>query len=464
MKQTATDRNLFDFFRDYYKLEGTYFEYELTRDGFVVLFNPKNTVLKNKFKKKISELLENNFTGAQVLDKGKSGKYNKLVILTTGSSTAGVIPTAIQEKGTTFVFNQVLKHNKRYEKMEDILGDIETAKGLEKIFGVYKDRLVDWTHSYFEQQKEFLKEFSDSKWDEFEYGKQDFVTFFSDQIRKVVETPEPIKPVGKYTTWNPSDIWAVYDKKKVQDQIKKNLNPKTQSLTELNSLLINLFQEKKLIGLSLKKIAKNQSAKLKFVNIDTSTMKLGDIEEFTMRDIKFDLHNLFGGDSNTTYVHFGNKDYSIYITKIGTSSDMGNLSFSTQIKNSAAQAGQVPVKMVSERLKKSNSRTTFVNDHKQYPQSAEDFLNDSKRDYLKYFNFVSEKNIKSVGESYEDFEKSIVELYREGKKNIAISKLMQLNFYYDSSLKNSSNPEFWTDLLYFGMKMGKRFAPHAKIS
>ena len=163
MKQTATDRNLFDFFRDYYKLEGTYFEYELTRDGFVVLFNPKNTVLKNKFKKKISELLENNFTGAQVLDKGKSGKYNKLVILTTGSSTAGVIPTAIQEKGTTFVFNQVLKHNKRYEKMEDILGDIETAKGLEKIFGVYKDRLVDWTHSYFEQQKEFLKEFSDSK-------------------------------------------------------------------------------------------------------------------------------------------------------------------------------------------------------------------------------------------------------------------------------------------------------------
>ena len=41
---------------------------------------------------------------------------------------------------------------------------------------------------------------------------------------------------------------------------------------------------------------------------------------------------------------------------------------------------------------------------------------------------------------------------------------MQLNFYHDAFITNKNNAEFWTDLLYFGMKMGKRFAPHVKIS
>jgi hypothetical protein len=41
---------------------------------------------------------------------------------------------------------------------------------------------------------------------------------------------------------------------------------------------------------------------------------------------------------------------------------------------------------------------------------------------------------------------------------------MQLHFFHDA-LKNYSNKsEFWTDLLYLGMKVGDRFAPHAKIS
>ena len=44
---------------------------------------------------------------------------------------------------------------------------------------------------------------------------------------------------------------------------------------------------------------------------------------------------------------------------------------------------------------------------------------------------------------------------------------MQIDFYYDafhnySSLKESA--DFWIALLHLGMKVGDRFAPHAKIS
>ena len=47
---------------------------------------------------------------------------------------------------------------------------------------------------------------------------------------------------------------------------------------------------------------------------------------------------------------------------------------------------------------------------------------------------------------------------------------MQLTFWYDAINKFGSNTkksaEFWTDMLYFGMKitMKGQFAPHAKIS
>ena len=41
---------------------------------------------------------------------------------------------------------------------------------------------------------------------------------------------------------------------------------------------------------------------------------------------------------------------------------------------------------------------------------------------------------------------------------------MQLHFFYDAIDNYGRDVEFWTDLLYLGMKVGKRFAPHAKIS
>lgn len=50
---------------------------------------------------------------------------------------------------------------------------------------------------------------------------------------------------------------------------------------------------------------------------------------------------------------------------------------------------------------------------------------------------------------------------------LAVSKLMQVSFYYDA-LKNyktnQSLADFWIALLHLGMKVGDRFAPHAKIS
>ena len=381
------------------------------------------------------------------------------------SAGGGVIDTKIQEEGTTVVLNQVIHKNKKFNKKEDILADKDTADQLKKLFGKkYEDRLEEWTHSYFEQQKEFLKKFQSAKWDIFVYGKDDFVTFFSKQIKNVARSLDPIKPVGNYTTWSPSDIWAVYEMDKVKKEIAKNINPKTQNLVELNNLLKNLFNEKKLIGLSLKKIASNKSATLKFVNIDTSTMKIGEIETYDMKQIKFDINNIIEGETVTTYVKCGSgNDYSLNISKSGSRRSPSNLTFNTSIKATpAAQGGQAPVKMIVDLLQRNASGITFTNDNKQYPTSREEFFNQSSK-FEKYYGVV--KKHFNNAPTYSEFEMLINNLYSSAdNKFIAQSKLMQLHFFHDALKNYANDKEFWTDLLYLGLKVGDRFAPHAKIS
>lgn len=444
----------------------------LIKDGMVV--TPKSRVVDVEYNKNYEKDLVNLvpyfteiFGGASFDEKkkeitvtGRSGsiKVNLKQKKASTSTGGGVIDTKIQEEGTTVVLNQVIHKNKKFDKKEDILADKDTADKLKKLFGrKYEDRLEEWSHSYFEQQKEFLKKFQSAKWDIFVYGQEDFVTFFSKQIKNVARSLDPLKPVGNYTTWSPSDIWAVYEMDKVKKDIAKNINPKTQNLVELNNLLINLFKEKKLIGLSLKKIASNKSANLKFVNIDTSTMRLGDIEKYKMSDISFDFDNISVGDKVTTYIKFGSQsDYSINITRAGQ-----NLSFNTSIKSTpAAQGGQAPVKMVENLMKKNGSGITFVNDHNKYPQSYSEYIDESDK-YLKMYESIKKYLNKNV--TYSEFKDNLSSAYEKDKRN-AVVKLMTLNFFYDALKNNSKNVEFWTDILYLGMKVGDRFAPHAKIS
>ena len=384
-------------------------------------------------------------------------------------SQGGVIPTVIQESGTTIIFNQVLRHNVKFNKKEDILNHPETSKSLKRVFGSYKDRLRDWTHTYFEQQQAFLTKYADSRWDEFEYGQKDFVTFFRDQIKNVVRSLDTLKPVGDYTTWNPSDIWAVYEKSKVQQTIKDNILPKTQSLVELNSILINLFKEEKLVGISLKKVAPKKGATIKLVNIDTKSMMIGKVEKFKMKDIKFELDNIAIGETITNTIKMGmDVDFKIIISKAGSRSKASNLSFNTFIKETpAAQGGQAPVKFVIELMKRKGSAITFTNENSMYPTSAEQFFKTTGSGYsIKHFEKwykVVEKHI-SKRVTYDDFVELICDLYKKDKQFIAQSKLMSLHFFYDTLRNHDKNVEFWTDLLYLGMKVGERFAPHAKIS
>jgi hypothetical protein len=428
-----------------------------------------NTTQQNKLKTDVLKILDENFYGSYEIGKVKiDGSDSLLTINVTQGGVAGSVPTAIQEAGSAFILTQVLKNNKKFLSVADILNDSKTKKGLDKIFKPpYNDSINDWTHSYFEHQKAFFKKFQPSDWDIFEHGGQDFMEFVKNQcqIVKEVTASGKLKDVGKYETWNPSDIWAVKNKnqvkKKINDAIQKD---GSQTLSELNNVLLGLIKSNNLIGLSLKKIELKESAKFVFVNKDPKSIEFAEIEEVKMQDIKIQIktEETADGMSQGGYVLFGN--YTINVIRT-PGSGFSNLKYESVVKGSGGRGGAAPVDLVATMLKSKVRGLTFVNKHQDYPETVDDFIIDNKN-YEKMYNTI--KSRISGTQNYTEFRTKILKMYKSNdskSKAIAQSKLMQLHFFSDVLSGSINKPEeFWTDLLYLSLKVGKRFAPHGKLA
>ncbi len=382
----------------------------------------------------------------------------------------GAVPADIQEEGTTKILNAALHGNVKFtaNQKKQILADGKPIKShkiykaLEKLFGnPYKHRIDDWLWTYYQQNKVFLAEYGSLQWDPFEFGDKDFVTFFEDHMDKM-ERASGIK-AGNYTTWNPSDIWAV----RGMDSVRKELNTalKRGTLIEMNSKLIHLMESNELMGISLKMIKSGADAHVKLHNAETSDAlralgKVHVVEEYDMNDIHFRYNNIWEGDSTSvlTTVKIGPTDkYEINISRSGN-----NLSFNTKIKGAPAQAGQTPIDMVVDMLKGKN----FKKNHNDYPQTPEKLVEESDRFEKMYKVVTKGQRSAPTWNAYQLYWDTV---YKKSKRT-AILKLMQIAFWNDAisnySKNNAASAEFWTDMLYTGMKIkpGREFAPHAKIS
>jgi len=387
-------------------------------------------------------------------------------------------PTKVFEKGTTEVFNQALINNKKFKSGTDILNDKDTRKKLDKIFKGYEGELTKWSHTFYEQQKEFLKEFGKNEWSAFEYdNEKDFVKFFSEQIKRVGRTLTKdkkgnimvVEPVGRYEVWNPSDIWAAYKLPQVQKDIENNLSPETQSLAELNTMLISMFKKRRLVGISLKLIGKGKEAKLVYRNDKPENMRIANIETLDFKDIEFDINNIWAPGVATVYIKYG-KYFSVNLTR----NDSG-ITFASQINRTAAQGGNTPVDMVQKLLKTNVTSNTYSKNINDYPKSFEKFA-EKVEEYEKLYNIVKPyfSGAPPFGGTGKSFVSTIQEEFggktKSGKKGVnGTAKLMLLTFFGNAFkiTDKDKKKEFWTDILYMGMKVGGEgkgeFAPHVKI-
>ena len=435
---------------------------------------PGSKSLLNKFKGAIFKAVKGNFGSVDVQTR-KYGSYDALYILSdraflylepknTSGLAKGTVPPQIHERGTATVFTRALSSKRPFKTEDDLIKDAQMQKELKKIFGTkYGHRLSDWLHSFYEQQRAALIEYSGPQWEEFVYGNGSFVDFFEKHMDKLHRDLDPEVKVGRYEKWNPSDIWAV--KKGKMQEIKNKLKSqigKQMVLVELNAILVNLMEDNDLVGISLKKIAAKSSGNIKLFNVDTSDKlralkSYAHIELYDMNEISFEPDNILILKSVTTYIRIGpGGKYFIDITRSGK-----NLSFNSQIKGTAAQGGQAPIDLVVKML----NGNTFNKSNILYPQDADSFEKDKDK-YEKMYKVVSKyASSRSQKMNVNDWIQGLMDLYRRDSRD-AIVTLMQLSFWHDAIINHANNPEFWTDLLYYGMKVTSKglFAPHAKIS
>lgn len=440
----------------------------VTVRGVELIFEKKLTATQQKkLKQDVLQMLNDNFFGSyEIGDIKYDGFESVLKLKVEQGGVAGPVPTAIQEAGSAFILTQVLRNNKKFASAADIMNDNDTKKGLEKIFKAPYDKSVnEWIHSYFEHQKAFFKKFQPAQWDVFEHGGQDLMEFVKEQcqIVKEVTASGKLKDVGKYETWNPADIWAVKDKSQVKKQIDDAIQKDgTATLKELNNVLLNLMKDNKLIGLSLKKIDPKEKANFVYVNKDPKKIEFAQVEEVKMSDITIEIktEETVDGMSQGGYVLFGK--YTINVIRT-PGSGFSNLKYESVIKGSGGRGGAAPVDLVATMLKSKIPGHTYVNRHQDYPETADDFKND-KRNYERMYDSL--KNNINGTKNYAEFRSRILKMYRSDNSKsraVAQSKLMQLHFFSDV-LSNKKDAEFWTDLLYLSLKVGKRFAPHGKLA
>ena len=459
---------------------GEIYDVLLGKEGITVYATKETKKFKEEVKKHLAQkyqkgnrkIFSTNDGGLRVYPDNIRINFTKQS--TAKKKTSGKkVPTAVQEAGSAYVMTRVLENNASFDTPASIRGDKTTYRELEKIFGSYKNSLDDWIHSYFEHQKAFFREFQKNEWKVFEHGGEDFMTFIKEQAKnvKVKTVSGTFVDVGKYETWNPSDIWAIKNKSQVKKQIDDAIDQKGQTLTELNNILLNLMSSsnRKLIGLSLKKINSSESANFVYVNKDPKTIEFSKVEKIKKNqiDVVIKTEDTIDGMSQGAYVVFDK--YTINIIRTPGDSKFTNLKFESTIKGSGGRGGAAPVGLVIDLLKMKNKghTITFSNKHQDYPQTAEDFVDD-KRDYETMYNSLRPYIKGTLG--YDDFRNKLISMFdsnREKNRLVAQSKLMQLHFFSEALAHNNdadSFVEFWTDLLYLSLKVGNRFAPHGKLS
>ena len=490
----------------------------------IILDSPDTEALIKNFKSEMIKTLMGTFKGSIQKEEKlvpRIGKVLRLKYVDKGTKyidfdvkeyptkgKAGAMPPKISEPATMLVLNAALDSKGKVFKSEEDIFVHDVYKDLEKLFGTeWGHKLDEWIYTFLHQNILFFKNYSRSTWAPFKHkaykNQKDMQVFFSKHLKSLQGDPGIEDKSRNYEQWNPADIWAV--KRSEQSTLEKEIeeaskSPNANTLMKLNIHIVKLMEKKELVGVSLKKINSGDTPHFKIYNVDSSKLltnlkAFSKLEEFDMKDIYFELRNLFGNfpgnetavpssplkkvPAATTYITYGNKEEKNAKFKIAVTRSGVNIVFNTSIPSAkGAQAGQT-LKQFVLRLLRSGSSVTFNNNFKDYPQTEDDFsdiISNSKSSeyklYKKWFSFVSKhpknnyKDVKNFNEWAENVQQAYEARIKDGMGIAGVTKLALLNFWYDALKTHDKDPEFWTDILYYGMKVTTKgqFGPHAKIS
>tara|TARA_R100000458_G_scaffold59868_1_gene72326 strand:+ start:2916 stop:4358 length:1443 start_codon:yes stop_codon:yes gene_type:complete len=386
----------------------------------------------------------------------KSGKKS--------AKAADAKTTEKQERTSAWIIKCALKKNANFSKWEDIVtyqapGEgvrIDDSKPFKTIYEVYEDVSEDWIKGYYAQQKKILDEFKKSDFTDFNH-KGGFMKYISDTVKEKFG-------ISQKDNWNPADIWGIKGTTtSIKNDIDKTIDGNgSQTIIELNAVLRKMFHQRRVVGISLKKIS-GSSADWREYNV----RELGlDEDTYNYKTLKplcnLNYNNGWASQDSRVVVSGNDASYDFQI-KGNDTKKVSNLKFEpTEDKGRAARMGKAPVAMVQQLIKDNKQKLDFKNQHKEYPKDVDTFVKEEK-EWRSIFKKV-DKFADTKGVDEDTFVNNMKAALKNDPFGLATSKLMQMKFIAMlSGMKVKNRDEFMTDMVFLAAKKGKRFGPFGKL-
>ena len=370
-----------------------------------------------------------------------------------GSKAPDAKTTAMQEEASAYIFEYVLNERSTSFKSEKEMSEDKVL--MKNLISIYPDvEDSDWLSVYFKQHKVILDKFGKSNINKFDHT-GGFMAFIGDLIKKNFG-------ISKKDNWNPADIWGVVgDSKQVIKTLEKTVfgSKDSQTISQLNAVMRGMYKEKKLVGISLKKVSGKQALWQEY-NIEKLTLDEIDEYKFPKIDIEINLSDNMTQDTKVKLRKMNGTGYNFQI-KANTSTEFSGLKWESTPKGAgAARGGKAQVDSVIALLDDNNK--SFEKNNRKYPQDATEFSSNSQT-YKEMFKRVNKK-VETDCENENEFATNIENLFMD-KPYVANSNLMQLTFIDKVlSIDNKEKfTEFWTDMVFLSIKKGDKFGPFGKL-
>ena len=405
-------------------------------------------------------------------------------------SLSSALQTKLQEKGSAYIFDLAINKNRVYNKWIHIKtkNNGEAYEGLKKIWkddGGLDDVEDTWIINFFKQHKELLPEVGSTKFTDVQRdgGFMDFIEdFVIKNYGKLINS--------KKDNWNPADIWLIREESKIIQQIKDACGGKKTStasaeiqLSQLNAIMRQLWKQKFLMGISLKKIDgakatfKKVNVSTKFLERVTQISKMGEYTVQTAGALK-PLCNLnteddgkggkkWESDDCRIRVKGGSKSWDFQIKRNVTSSSKlkwDNLKFEpTEGGKGGARMGKASVFLLSDLFEAQG--VDFKNDKKnaEYPYEESDWTTSKQQKYKTKITKLMGHGVDCGVDDAQVAVDNMTEVFKT-HPDAANSKCMQVSYMLAMfSLNKEKRNKVGTDMVFYASKEGKRFGPHGKI-
>ena len=439
--------------------------------------------------------------------------------------------TRMQELGSAWVFKRAIQDNAVWSSWEEIKQDEDTYDEIKKIWNTvgrvdWNDAADDpWMESFYKQQKVLLAKIGKPNFTEFTRdGKEDGSPYrLPDSKRSGPTFMEWIEgylkdefKIGNKDNWNPCDIWLIQDEEtykkliiKATSSTKKTKGSMKANLMQLNQIFRILFRNRKIMGISLKKIGKGPATyqevnvtQAYFKKLKTAQMKLVgvrcylgtkaiNIKKDTNRkspsynkmiiDTVAEARAIEKGLGTTGYPTIETQDtvltiedkennvsYTVQIKNTSTTK-MDNLKFEpTEKRKSTARMGKATREFVFDIMKSYGVLNKFPTRHQLYPKTKTEFTRAKMNKVEQQIKNIMTKckalgfnaNMGSMPSSMAPVVGAINIKETMGQKNeawTANSKLQQLSFLNAIlSLPKEDVNRFCTDLIYLAAKQGRK--------